>query len=89
MCQDDEDKEVSLQEFDVVRSKLFNIHSMRLVITKLKTKSSQKVDKCGYKIYTGSDGSLMPISMYKRLFLHANINELNLYFYKINSFACL
>ena len=66
------------QEFDAVRAKIFNFHSVTSVIlTKLKTKSSQRKDTCKYKIDTGSDGNLMPIRMYKMLFPHTNINELN------------
>ena len=62
MCQDDENQEVATQEFDMVRSKLFNFHTISsVIITKLKTKISQKVDRCEYKIDLGSDGNVMPI----------------------------
>ena len=46
-------------------------------ITKLKTKSNKKRETFEYKIDTGSDGSLIPIRMYKMLFPHTNITELN------------
>ena len=51
MCQDDEDKEVSVKVFDVVRSEVFNFHSVNSgIIVKLKTKSSQKTtDTYKYK----------------------------------------
>ena len=32
MCLGDENKEVSMQEFDMVRANIFNLHSVRLVI---------------------------------------------------------
>ena len=41
-------------------------------------KSSQRADTCEYKIDTGSDGILIPINMYKMLFLHMNVKELNM-----------
>ena len=42
-CQDDWYKEVSLQEFDVVSSKVFNFYSIRsVIITRLKTKAFRK-----------------------------------------------
>ena len=34
------------------------------------------MDTWKYKTDTGSDGNVMPINMYKVLFLHTNINEL-------------
>ena len=41
-CQDTEDREVSTEEFDVVRSKVFNFHSDQSVImTMLKTRTNQ------------------------------------------------
>ena len=68
MCQNNEDKELATQEFDVVRSRIFNFHSTRsVIITGLKTKSSQKTGTCKLKIDTGSDGNLMPIRMCKIL----------------------
>ena len=43
MCQHDEDKDVATQEFDVVRSKVLNFHSIRsVIIAKLETINSQK-----------------------------------------------
>ena len=43
MCQDDEDKEVSAQESDVVISKVFKFHSVTsVIIAKLKTKAAKK-----------------------------------------------
>ena len=45
-----------------------SVTSYEIIITTLKTKSSQKVDTCEYKIHAGSDGNLMPIMMYKTLF---------------------
>ena len=77
MCQDAEDKKVSVQEFDTVRSKVFNFYSFRSVIIEDENKNSQKGDTCKYKIDTGSDGNLMPIRKYKLLFPHTNLNELN------------
>ena len=65
-------------EFDVVRSKNFNFHSItKIMITKLKIKCSEKVDICEYKLDTDSDGNLMFIRMYKMLLLHTEINQLN------------
>ena len=78
MHQDDEEKEVATQEFDAVRLKIFNFHSVRsVIITKLNTKSSQRIDTCKYKIDKGNDGNLMSIRMYKTLFTHTNTNDLN------------
>ena len=77
-CQDDGDREVTTQEFATVSSKVFYFHSIRsVIITKLKTKSSQKADRCEHKIDTGSDGNLLTTRMYKDLFLHTDINDLN------------
>ena len=75
MYQENEDKEVSTMQFDVIWSKVFSFHSIRSeIIAKLKTKGRQKIDMCEYKIERGSDGNLMPIRMYKMLFPHTNIN---------------
>ena len=75
MYQENEDKEVSTHQFDVIWSKVFSFHSIRSeIIAKLKTKGSQKIDMCEYKIERGSDRNLMPIRMYKMLFPHTNIN---------------
>ena len=42
---DNKDREVETQDSDVMKSNVFNYHSSRsLTITKLKTRSSQKVD---------------------------------------------
>ena len=61
------------------KDKIFNVHSVRsAIIEKLKTKSSQRTHTCKCKIDTDSDGNLMPIRMYKMLFLHTNVNELNI-----------
>ena len=43
MCQGAEDMEVSTEEFDMVRSNIFNFHSMQLIIiVKLKRKKLVK-----------------------------------------------
>ena len=77
-CPDEEEEEVVTQEFDVIRSKFLNLHSIRsVIIAKLKTKSSKKVDAYQYKIDTDSNGNVMPIRMHEMLFLHRNINKLN------------
>ena len=66
----------STQEVGVVRTKVLNFHSITsVIIAKLKTVSSQKVDTCKYKIDRGSDDDLMPLTMYKMLFPHTNIND--------------
>ena len=58
MCQKVEDKEVATQEFDALRSKIFNFHGIRSeIIAKLKTKGSKRKDTCKYKIDTVSAGS--------------------------------
>ena len=54
---------MSTQKFDVVRSNVYNSHSVLVIIKKLKTKSSQKVDKWTYKIDMGSDDNLMSITL--------------------------
>ena len=43
-----------------------------------KLKKGNKKDICEYDLDTGSDGSFMAIRMYKMLFLHTNINELEI-----------
>ena len=44
------------QEFDMVRSKMFNFLSVKsVIIAKIKTKSNQKIETCKYKVDTGSD----------------------------------
>ena len=70
---------MATQELDKVTSKVSNVHTIRSVIIapKLKTKISQKVGTCQYKIDTGNDGTVIVIRISKVLFLHANINELN------------
>ena len=68
------EKEVTTQEFDAVRLKLFNFHSIRsAIVTKLKHKSSQRTDTYKYKMDTDSDGNLMTIRMY--ISSHTNINR--------------
>ena len=53
-----EETEVSIEESDMVRSNVFNFHSMLLVIiAKLKTQTSQRTEIHKYKIDTGSDGN--------------------------------
>ena len=54
MHQDSEDTEVSIKEFDMVRSKFFNVHSIQSIIPNLKPKTSQRTELCEYKIDTGS-----------------------------------
>ena len=69
MHHDAEETEVATQEFDVVKSKFFNFHSVRSgIITKLQPKNYQRTETCNYKIDTHSDGHLMPIRMYKHSF---------------------
>ena len=54
------------QQFDMVRSKVFNFHSLRFMINvKLKTKGSQKINLCIFKLSSRSDSNLMLIRMYK------------------------
>ena len=75
--QNNEETAVAIHEINLLRSKVFNLHSIRSVlIAKLKKTSSQK-KKCLNKLHTGSDGNLMPIRMYKVPFLQTNIDEIN------------
>ena len=61
-CQHNEEQEVATQEFGVLRSKIFNFHSVRsAIIGKLKAKGSQETDTIEYKFDTGTDGNLMLI----------------------------
>ena len=61
--------ETSDKETDVVRTKVFNFHSVRsTIITKLHKRTSQNNTMLEYKADTGSDGNLMLISMFKSLF---------------------
>ena len=48
-----------------------------VIIAKLKTKSSKKVDTYKYSKDTGSDGNVRPTRMFKMLFPHTTIYELN------------
>ena len=49
--------------------KIFNIYRVRSnLIAKVIVKSSQKPEICKFKLDTGSDDNLMPITMYKSLF---------------------
>ena len=49
-CQNTEETEVEIHEFDVVISKMFNFHGIRSVIlAKLKTKSKQGRGTCKYR----------------------------------------
>ena len=71
---------MATKRFDVVKSKIFNVHSIRsVIIAMLKTKQIKTPETCEYKIDAGSDGNLMPIRLYKMLFLHTNITELKKY----------
>ena len=45
-------------------------------MVKLKTKSSQRIDTCKYKIDTDSDDNIMPIRKYKVHFPHTE-SEIN------------
>ena len=68
---------------DAVRNKVFNFHSRRgVLIAKLKTKTSQTTASCKYKMDTGSDSNLMPVSMFKLLIPIAAIVELIKCIYK-------
>ena len=70
---DDESLE---RECDLVSSKVFNFYSIRLVLaTKLKKHSEKPI--CKYKIDTGSDSNLMPLSIFRSLYLNTTITELN------------
>ena len=84
-CQDAKETEVSRRDFVTVRLKIFNLHSLRLVkIVKVKTVSSQTTI-CELKIHTGNDGNLIPIRMFKLLFLDTKIADLNKSIGKIKS----
>ena len=75
MHHDNVGNEVATQEFDMERSKIFNFYSIRsVIVTELKTKSSQRIDTCEYKIDTGSDGNPMSVRMYEMHFPNTNIN---------------
>ena len=64
MHQDNEDVEVSMQEFDALSLKVVNFYSVRPVIfVKVKTRCCQK-DMCKYNLDIGSDGNPMPIRIY-------------------------
>ena len=52
---------------------MFNFHSLRSIFTNLKTESIQRTETQEYKIITGSDGSLMPITMYNMLISHTKL----------------
>ena len=67
MCQNAQNKEVATQEFDAVRSKLFNVYSVKsFLLSKLRQKQS-KSGMCELKLDKGSNGNLMPIRVYKML----------------------
>ena len=60
MFQDAEEKEVSTEEFHMVRSKVFNFHSMlSVIIVNLKIRTNQRTEICKYWIDGLSDGNLM------------------------------
>ena len=70
MCQDATITEVSMEEFDVVRSKVFYFQSVQsTIIAKLKSKPSQRTELCKYEIDTSSDDNLMPIRMFEALYI--------------------
>ena len=51
MCQNNEETKEATHEFDVVRSKFFNFHSIRsFLIAKLKDKKQSKSRMCGNKL---------------------------------------
>ena len=65
-------------EFDMVRSKVINFHSMQsIIIAKLKSKNSQITELCEHEIDTGGDGNVMPIRRFKVLYLNLKIMDLN------------
>ena len=50
-CQDTEETEVSARDFDIVRSKKFNLHNVKSVtIARLKTKTTQTTKIMGIQI---------------------------------------
>ena len=68
MCHDAEKTDVTTQEFDMARSKIFRFHTVRLVISsKLKTKIYQRTETCEHNIDIGTDGNLMSSTLYKAL----------------------
>ena len=57
MHQDAEDKEVSTEEYGMIKSKVFYYHSVQyIIIAKIKTKTSQRNELCKYEIDTSSNG---------------------------------
>ena len=76
--QDAEETEISTKDFDIVRSKVFNFSSVKSIIfAKHKARSSQIVEICKCKIDTGCNGNLMLIKMFKTLFPHSKITNLD------------
>ena len=70
--------ESSDREFYVARAKVFNFHSIGLVLsTKLKTETSQRAALYKYKLSNGSGSNLMSVSTFKSLFTNATVAELN------------
>ena len=68
----------SARASDTLRSKFSMSHSVRSVIAaSLRTKNYQAKTTCKYKIDTGSDGNIMPIKMFKVLFLDTETANLN------------
>ena len=64
--QDTEEVEMSTEEFDMVRSKVFNFQSVwSEIISKLRTKTNQRTEICEYKTDTSVDCNLLPIRMFK------------------------
>ena len=76
-CQETGQTEVSVRDFDIVKSNIFILHGVRLVmIARVKTKTTQTTKICEFKKDTGSDGNLMPIWIFKVLFPNIKIDNL-------------
>ena len=74
MCNISDEAETLTNDFDMVRSTIFNIYIVKsVIIAKLRTQSSPKIAMCEYKIDTGSNRNLMSIKMFKILFPNTKI----------------
>ena len=77
MNQGNEEAKVLAREFNAVKPKVFNSQSIGLLMIAELEKRWSNTAMCEYKIGSGSDGNLMPINMFKVLFLNTTIVDFN------------
>ena len=71
----DQGQEINIETENINLVKFNSNHSA--VIANLKTSSSKVIITVPYKVDTGSNGNIMPLSIYKKLFPRVSIEQLS------------